>query len=303
MNQYSINDLTGDMFLLHGPPGTGKTYMASTFGKNYRAFDIERGGKYLYEQGKRVLCRNLEEFHRQKDLAVKMAGIDTIIIDTLGRLCLWIDQDICGRHGVHGLGAVPHGAGWGEYTNAVAKLLSDLRASGKTTVLICHTKYVEDKVKTVGLSSTIGMYSMGEADHIGYCWKTLSQGEPSFRVSFGGSDTIHAKSRHPILNGAVNLENRWGAVVEYFEQYKMREEGQSKGWSEAFISLLRWAKKQFGHQEDDFVLYLDSLGHKTEEGMIAYGKKLYWATQGKADDVDLNKFTMEYYAWVAANRT
>jgi len=139
--------------LIYGPSGCGKTYLGSKFpGAMFLA--TEKGQQFIdgYDP---IYCADwmsfqltIQELHAEvqslayKKEVLKFADgqpVKTIIIDTLGNLARYLEDDTCKKAGVKGLEEIEWGRGFKTVSDKIAVTLQILESMPFNVILIAHS--------------------------------------------------------------------------------------------------------------------------------------------------------------------
>jgi hypothetical protein len=213
-----IPDLSGmptDLSLLvFGPPKVGKT----TFGAdwpNSLLLSCEPGGA-KYVKGRIMDINSLQELREAWVLInANPTYCETVIIDTLDRVAMWVEEEVCKECGIRTILASPkgerHGEQWGLYAERMLTLLAGWKALGKKLIILAHTKQAQmDGNGLVITPKTINLYGATAAkvvaimDNIGHLFvRQTATGGIERVLSFTPELAVEAGSRHPSLNNQM----------------------------------------------------------------------------------------------------
>lgn len=142
-------DLQGEMILVHGPPGIGKTQLASKFPGPHKWFATEPGFKFIPpKQVKTVTSLAPEssawETFKKKSTKTALAKKKCVVVDTVGGLFDLCMEYVCKKNGWEHPSDGDHGKGWDalkrEWRKGISKLIWAAHQANATLFMICHTK-------------------------------------------------------------------------------------------------------------------------------------------------------------------
>lgn len=207
--------LQGKMIGIHGPPGIGKTQLASKFPGPTKLFATEPGYSYLSKQIK----KDVVDLPPEADSwDVFLSAIDdinhaTVVLDTAGGLFAICQLWVCRKLKIEHPSDAGHGKGWDalktEFIRGMGKLAWKCDKVGSTFIFICHSKTVTLETKTssfekimLNLTGTAHDILVPVPDHIwfmGYAEQHAAvHGETAKRALYlDGSAGVEAKCRDP----------------------------------------------------------------------------------------------------------
>lgn len=233
---------TTGLWLAVGHPKSGKT---STFAKFPGAYVLElekSGADYLEGKGLRiheiedtvedgiVTKTALDEFGDILELALADDSIQTMVIDTVDQLALWIASDILRNAGKDPANTKPQEKDftfWDALKSRIAALTDYLKSSDKLIVAIAHCKppKTDEKGNVIvpaglNVQGAGAAYLASHAEAICYISKRIVSGKPLQYASFNSpSDLAIWGSRVPELDGkefVVPREDPYSAFAAQF---------------------------------------------------------------------------------------
>ena len=89
----------GEVILIHGLPKAGKTTFAATYPNNC-IIEVEKSGAKWIKGAYVVEPENLQDIDQIIKLLRANKKFETVTLDTVDTLSLWIEKYICQKHGV-----------------------------------------------------------------------------------------------------------------------------------------------------------------------------------------------------------
>ena len=155
---------------------------------------------------------------------------DTIVLDTLDQVNLWIEDAVCGEMGIKDVSEGEWGQGWANARKKnieIVKRLQDfLKKVGGNLVLTSHSKQTavqDNKVQlSPNLPSGLGRSICAKADVIGYTTIDKTTGEHA--ISFEGYDERMVGSRlKPLAHKLLPFD--YNKITKEIKSYKEENNG------------------------------------------------------------------------------
>lgn len=227
--------------IVFGPPKVGKTSFGASFPKSI-VLECEPGG------AKYIKCRKLDinslgELRDAWNLLSQDKNYETVVLDSLDRVAMWIEEEICKEMGLkHIMDAKKgerHGAQWGEYSQRVMSFLEGWKLLGKRIIFLAHTKKAESDGNGVVISpKTINLYGqaatrvMSIVENIGHLYaEDDGQGNVNRILSFRSGQNVEAGSRHPALTDkkiVLKKENPYESFAALFGTEKKEKKSKKE---------------------------------------------------------------------------
>lgn len=126
---------------IFGLPGVGKTTLAAT-AKNVLMIDADGG---LLRAGKKTDSISVNKWGDIESICREdVIGYDTLVVDTTGRLCEILSEDIISKNPRMGNGYSLSLKGFGELSAIFKKFISKIKGFGIDIILISHAVEKED---------------------------------------------------------------------------------------------------------------------------------------------------------------
>lgn len=220
---------TDGLMILVGLPKSGKSTLAASWPDSY-VLELEPGGGDRID-GRIHDIRSLEEFREALKLAVDNPSVKTVVIDSIDVLSDWFEEEIARKAGLSSMterkAGVDGWALWGDLRRKIESLVNYLKASGKFTILIAHTKDPKlDGSGSIVIPAGINVSGKGagaiaaNADAIGNCFKRQIGPTTKYFLSFQGGSLGIWGSRIPELEDkTIELprENPYSAFAGIFK--------------------------------------------------------------------------------------
>lgn len=151
--------LQGKLIVVHGPPGIGKTQLASKFPGPHKWFATEPGHSYIPKDQQKTLlslppgAESWEDFiNESKEIGIGRVKYKTVVLDTIGGIFDCCMAWVCKKHGWEHPSDGAHGKGWDtlkrEFYRGMAQLSWACSKTKATMIFICHSKEVEIETRT-----------------------------------------------------------------------------------------------------------------------------------------------------------
>lgn len=195
--------------IIFGPPKCGKTTFMAGWPKSI-LLEAEPGGA-KYVKCRKLDINSLAELRKAWELLKNATEYETVGIDSLDRVAMWIEDEICQEMGLKNIMDAKkgerHGAQWGEYVSRVLTFLEGWKALGKRIIFLAHTKKAETdgqgliiSPKTINLYGQTASRVMAIVENIGHLYAVENdKGEVKRVLSFRAGTHVEAGSRHPML--------------------------------------------------------------------------------------------------------
>ena len=200
--------------LLYGPAGAGKSTAAASAPGPVMFINLE-GPNALHFARKTARAADTEilevrvdwgedprAYFREAFAAAKERGVNTIVIDTLGKLRDGIAFSIGGES--------PSLPQWGQVGKAMTTILRELRDSDMNTVLICHERVLDsdtgDRIVEPLVGGKTTTEAMAEVDVIAYCGAVRDENGTRYLAQLVESKGRRAKDRSGALGDVVELD-------------------------------------------------------------------------------------------------
>ena len=200
--------------LLYGPAGAGKSTAAAS-APGPVMFIILEGPNALHFARKTARAADTEilevrvdwgedprAYFREAFAAAKERGVNTIVIDTLGKLRDGIAFSIGGES--------PSLPQWGQVGKAMTTILRELRDSDMNTILICHERVLDsdtgDRIVEPLVGGKTTTEAMAEVDVIAYCGAVRDENGTRYLAQLVESKGRRAKDRSGALGDVVELD-------------------------------------------------------------------------------------------------
>ena len=212
--------------LLYGPAGAGKSTAAASAPGPVMFINLEGPNALHYA---RKTAREAETevlevrvdwgedpraYFRESFVAAKERGVNTIVIDTLGKLRDGIAFNIGGDQ--------PTIAQWGQVGKAMTTILRELRDSDMNTVLICHERVLDsdtgDRIVEPLVGGKTTTEAMAEVDVIAYCGAVRDENGTRYLAQLVESKGRRAKDRSGALGEVVEL-NLTDLIASYLASF------------------------------------------------------------------------------------
>jgi len=232
-----VTDLALDLFsteqlpstvniLLYGPAGAGKSTAAASAPGPVMFINLE-GPNALHFARKSARDADTEvlevrvdwgedprAYFRESFVAAKERGVNTIVIDTLGKLRDGIAFNIGGES--------PSLPQWGQVGKAMTTILRELRDSDMNTVLICHERVLDsdtgDRIVEPLVGGKTTTEAMAEVDVIAYCGAVRDENGTRYLAQLVESKGRRAKDRSGALGDVVEL-NLTDVIASYLASF------------------------------------------------------------------------------------
>jgi hypothetical protein len=153
-------------------------------------------------------------YFRESFVAAKERGVNTIVIDTLGKLRDGIAFNIGGES--------PSLPQWGQVGKAMTTILRELRDSDMNTVLICHERVLDsdtgDRIVEPLVGGKTTTEAMAEVDVIAYCGAVRDENGTRYLAQLIESKGRRAKDRSGALGDVVEL-NLTDVIASYLASF------------------------------------------------------------------------------------
>lgn len=184
--------------VIYGDAGLGKTSLGYS-AKNPLLFDFDKGAhRTSHRKGNTVLVDNWSEV--SSITADDLQGVDTVVIDTVGRALVCITNDLKKQNipAMFQRDGTLAPKGWGKIANTFKTWLDSISAMGKDIVILDHSKEQRGKQEgEVLIRPDIQGGTKGEiykmADQMGYLSIVDIQGKPTTQVLFTPTSGYHTK--------------------------------------------------------------------------------------------------------------
>jgi hypothetical protein len=212
--------------LLYGPAGAGKSTAAASAPGPVMFINLEGPNALHYarkaarEAGTDVLEVRVDwgedprAYFRESFAAAKERGVNTIVIDTLGKLRDGIAFNIGGES--------PSLPQWGQVGKAMTTILRELRDSDMNTVLICHERVLDsdtgDRIVEPLVGGKTTTEAMAEVDVIAYCGAVRDENGTRYLAQLVESKGRRAKDRSGALGDVVEL-NLTDLIASYLASF------------------------------------------------------------------------------------
>jgi hypothetical protein len=200
--------------LLYGPAGAGKSTAAASAPGPVMFINLE-GPNALHFARKTARAADTEilevrvdwgedprAYFREAFAAAKERGVNTIVIDTLGKLRDGIAFSIGGES--------PSLPQWGQVGKAMTTILRELRDSDMNTILICHERVLDsdtgDRIVEPLVGGKTTTEAMAEVDVIAYCGAVRDENGTRYLAQLVESKGRRAKDRSGALGDVVELD-------------------------------------------------------------------------------------------------
>ena len=212
--------------LLYGPAGAGKSTAAASAPGPVMFINLEGPNALHYA---RKTAREAETevlevrvdwgedpraYFRESFVAAKERGVNTIVIDTLGKLRDGIAFNIGGES--------PTLPQWGQVGKAMTTILRELRDSDMNTVLICHERVLDsdtgDRIVEPLVGGKTTTEAMAEVDVIAYCGAVRDENGTRYLAQLVESKGRRAKDRSGALGDVVEL-NLTDVIASYLASF------------------------------------------------------------------------------------
>ena len=212
--------------LLYGPAGAGKSTAAASAPGPVMFINLEGPNALHYA---RKTAREAETevlevrvdwgedpraYFRESFVAAKERGVNTIVIDTLGKLRDGIAFNIGGES--------PSLPQWGQVGKAMTTILRELRDSDMNTVLICHERVLDsdtgDRIVEPLVGGKTTTEAMAEVDVIAYCGAVRDEKGTRYLAQLVESKGRRAKDRSGALGDVVEL-NLTDLIASYLASF------------------------------------------------------------------------------------
>ena len=212
--------------LLYGPAGAGKSTAAASAPGPVMFINLEGPNALHYA---RKTAREAETevlevrvdwgedpraYFRESFVAAKERGVNTIVIDTLGKLRDGIAFNIGGES--------PSLPQWGQVGKAMTTILRELRDSDMNTVLICHERVLDsdtgDRIVEPLVGGKTTTEAMAEVDVIAYCGAVRDENGTRYLAQLVESKGRRAKDRSGALGDVVEL-NLTDVIASYLASF------------------------------------------------------------------------------------
>ena len=212
--------------LLYGPAGAGKSTAAASAPGPVMFINLEGPNALHYA---RKTAREAETevlevrvdwgedpraYFRESFVAAKERGVNTIVIDTLGKLRDGIAFNIGGES--------PSLPQWGQVGKAMTTILRELRDSDMNTVLICHERVLDsdtgDRIVEPLVGGKTTTEAMAEVDVIAYCGAVRDENGTRYLAQLIESKGRRAKDRSGALGDVVEL-NLTDVIASYLASF------------------------------------------------------------------------------------
>jgi hypothetical protein len=224
--------------LLYGPAGAGKSTAAASAPGPVMFINLE-GPNALHFARKTARAADTEilevrvdwgedprAYFREAFAAAKERGVNTIVIDTLGKLRDGIAFSIGGES--------PSLPQWGQVGKAMTTILRELRDSDMNTILICHERVLDsdtgDRIVEPLVGGKTTTEAMAEVDVIAYCGAVRDENGTRYLAQLVESKGRRAKDRSGALGDVVemNLTDLIAAYLASFveDSLPFEEKGQ-----------------------------------------------------------------------------
>ena len=212
--------------LLYGPAGAGKSTAAASAPGPVMFINLEGPNalhfarKTAREAETEVLEVRVDwgedprAYFRESFVAAKERGVNTIVIDTLGKLRDGIAFNIGGES--------PSLPQWGQVGKAMTTILRELRDSDMNTVLICHERVLDsdtgDRIVEPLVGGKTTTEAMAEVDVIAYCGAVRDENGTRYLAQLVESKGRRAKDRSGALGDVVEL-NLTDLIASYLASF------------------------------------------------------------------------------------
>ena len=150
---------------------------------------------------------------------------DTIVIDTIDQVNMWIEEVVKAEQGIQNMGDGSWGADWAaakrKNADIVKRLQDFMKKVGGNLILTSHAKQTamtDDKVQlSPNLPSGLGRVLCAKADVIGY--ESIDKATQKYMISFEGYDERMVGSRLKPLAGKL-IAFDYEVVTNEIKQYK-----------------------------------------------------------------------------------
>ena len=224
--------------LLYGPAGAGKSTAAASAPGPVMFINLE-GPNALHFARKTARAADTEilevrvdwgedprAYFREAFAAAKERGVNTIVVDTLGKLRDGIAFSIGGES--------PSLPQWGQVGKAMTTILRELRDSDMNTILICHERVLDsdtgDRIVEPLVGGKTTTEAMAEVDVIAYCGAVRDENGTRYLAQLVESKGRRAKDRSGALGDVVemNLTDLIAAYLASFveDSLPFEEKGQ-----------------------------------------------------------------------------
>lgn len=199
--------------LVFGPPKSGKTTWGASW-KNSLVLECEPGGA-KFTRCHKVDVNSYEELRGYYKLLEKDTRFDTLVIDSLDRVAMWIEQEICKELNIGSIMESKKGerigSQWALYADRVLAFMASWQLLNKQMVFLAHSKKAEladggvvINPKTISLYGQTANRVMAIVDNIGYLYaQENAEGEIKRYLSFRPGVYVEAGSRHPALTDKI----------------------------------------------------------------------------------------------------
>ena len=212
--------------LLYGPAGAGKSTAAASAPGPVMFINLE-GPNALHFARKTARAADTEilevrvdwgedprAYFREAFAAAKERGVNTIVIDTLGKLRDGIAFSIGGES--------PSLPQWGQVGKAMTTILRELRDSDMNTILICHERVLDsdtgDRIVEPLVGGKTTTEAMAEVDVIAYCGAVRDENGTRYLAQLIESKGRRAKDRSGALGDIVEL-NLTDLIASYLASF------------------------------------------------------------------------------------
>jgi hypothetical protein len=250
-------EILGERWLLQGKPKVGKSFMAASFPNPKVINGDGAANKYIYPQDARLDCYTMVDFKKALIDASQDPSWQTLILDTLDKLVIAINNSICKDKRFASIADVPHGGGWSRQVAMLNQYLEDFWATAErrpnlvASVIVAHSKKSDDG-QTLSIRQSLHSAVQGGVNNIVYVSKHSTSGKLTFRANLSGSESMEAGCRNPTLQGAGTIDNDWTSVVKLFDPPP-----------DKMYKALSWVQQKGGIDRDTFLQYAYARGRTT----------------------------------------
>lgn len=205
--------------LIFGPPKIGKTTFGASAPGSLLIECEPNGARYV--SGKVINVSSLDELRAVfKLLKTTPDYCQTIVIDTLDRIAMWVEDEVCAELGLKNImdakKGAQHGAQWAEYSSRILLQLEAWKVLKKNIIFLAHTKKAEIdgdglviNPKTISLYGQTANRVLSIVENVGHMYARKADTGGTERVlSFAPGVAVEAGARHPLLADRVVVIDR-----------------------------------------------------------------------------------------------